>query len=864
MKKKNLLILSITALSTLVMGACGTTTSSTTGSTSTPTTSQTTSEESTSDEVTSEVTTSEEVTSEESTSSEEETSEETSSTPVVETYSVEVTVNDKVTVTVDKAEAKAGETVTVSVGQVADDNVLVKVEVLKADDSAVEVTAETDGTYTFIMPESDVSVHAVTRELAVNTVSYNSDDNIAISGDESAKEGDSVTIKVAYTDGFALDKINATSGDTEVALTAVSPVEYSFTMPMGAVEVSATSKAATTNDYSNKIYRGSINYDDDTAYGYQVDYQFTFRINTLTIASLDNADEYTDIVFEKAPFFYDEDLKVITAYTASKTYVFNIDNEAGSDKLIYKGGFETMYEPSSDSSSFSVYYPRSNVFTNVAFELEVAYLSVGATEPVQQSEYTFGVSVRDAYLDDYMVGAVRVVKRGDNSVQVPLTDNGDGTYTFIVPAFDVELQADSIELVKIVGHKYNTVGWYEDSYFGDSVSYSMSVEFFADGVADFEYTSDVSSDNISAADASYIVDSVNRTISVTADSKTFAFAFLSDTDLNQISLTSTTLGIDFDNVKLSDRRFIVSLVDNDHVEMTLNSTAYVFANETKEFSVSVADGYEFKSISAADASGADVELTEVTEGTDYKVVMPYSDVFITVVTAEIPAQDAPVLGLKYSAEVTGYTDYVDDDTYEYEKCNYNVSFDFISKTEVTIVAYSTTGFTTGTPDDIDETVAYTYDFDNGIVTIEGSSSKTLTYNSDGTLTCNYKLSTNIDGTRNAIFTAPVVIPVSGKSYTGTADGTNDDNWDSSPYECTFDFTSDSQVHIKMEIKTWDNGGSENETVSYTYDASTKTITIDGNSSKTLTVNSDGSLTCHYKVDTGGYVDFTGVVFSLNS
>ncbi|MFA6769468.1 MAG: hypothetical protein WCR86_13745, partial [Parabacteroides sp.] len=453
-------------------------------------------------------------------------------------------------------------------------------------------------------------------------------------------------------------------------------------------------------------------------------------------------------------------------------------------------------------------------------------------------------------------------KRGDNSVQVPLTDNGDGTYTFIVPAFDVELQADSIELVKIVGHKYSTIGWYDDVYYGGSVSYTMSVEFFADGVADFEYTSNESSDNISATDASYIVDSVNRTISVTADTKTFAFAFLSDIDVNQISLTSTNLGIDFGSIKLSDRRFIVSLVDNDHVEMTLTSTAQVFANETKEFSISVADGYEFKSISAADASGAEVKLTEVTEGTDYKVVMPYSDVFITVVTAELPAEDTPVLGLKYSANVEGYTDYADDEI-EYETCNYNVSFDFISNTEVTIDAHSIDGYTMGTTDEINETVSYTYDDSTKTIAIKGSSSNTLTYNSDGTLTCNYKLSSNVDGTRGATFTAPVVIPVSGKTYVGSADGFDDD-YSNSTYRCTFDFTSDSEVHIKMEIMSFSTGGSLDETVSYTYDASTKTITIDGDSSNTLTVNSDGSLTCHYKVDTAGYVNFTGETFSLKS
>jgi len=853
MKKKNLLILSITALSAMVMGSCGTTPSAID---STPT-SQNTSGEATTSDVSSQEISSEEISSAGEISSEEESSEEVSSTPVEETFTLDVITNQKVAVTLDKTEAKAGELVTVTLGVIAEDNALVKIEVLTADSTAVEIVAEVDGTFTFTMPEANVSVQAITREFEVNSIVYRGDDNISISGEESVKEGEVVSVKVSFSEGFALDAIEATSGEDTIELTKISPVEYSFVMPKGAVDVNATSKTAEANKYSEKTYRGSIIYDDESLYGLQMDYQLTFGVNTLSINSSDNSGEYTKVVFASAPYFYDETAQQVTAYTGTKTYVFADD---GSDKLVFEGGFEIAYLPTDDSSSFSAYYARSQVYTNVDFELELSYPAVDATSPIQNSEYTFGVLVKSSYAADYMVGAVKVVKRGDSSVEVPVTDNHDGTYTITVPEFNFEINAEAVELIDLVGHKYNLTSYYYDSWTDETISYDMSLELFENGVADFEYSSDISSDDISASDASYLVDSVNRTISVDADGDNFEFALVNSSDINQIKLTSKFL--DLDSVKLSDRKFQVSLVSNDHVSLALVSNSPAFQNEEKEFTLSVDEGYEFKDISAADALGNAIDLTVVVEGSDYKLDMPYSNVLITVTIEEIQVDTVSFAGIEYTGFVYGYTDFYDNAENDYERCGYLISFDFISETEVVITAGTDGGsYLYGDPDSVNETVSYAYDASTSRMTIDGNSSKTLTYNEDGTLTCNYKISPNIDGSNGTTLKAPVVIPVSGKSYSASTYGGNDE-WEESPYDCTFDFISDTQVHITLEIGDWSTGDSVDQTVSYAYDSSTKTITIDGNSTKTLTLNDDGSLTCNYKV--GNYVDFRNEVFGLDA
>lgn len=852
MKKKNLLILSITALSTMVLGACD----STSSVINTTSIAQTTSEETTSETTSEEISTSE-VTSEE-TSTTEVTSEEESSSIVEESYNIAVLSNDKAVISVDKAEAKAGETITVTVESIVEDNVLVKIEVLGANVGEVSVQEEVDQTFTFTMPEEDVTIEAITRELQVNSVSYLGDEDIAIAGEESVKEGETVSVSVEFSEGYSLESIQAESGEENVELTKVSPVEYTFIMPAGSVEVTASSTEAELNKYSNTIYRGSINYDDQTSFGFQVDYQMTFNVNTLTINSADNAGEYTGVVFENAPYFYDEDLSTVLAYTDKETYVFAEDIEGN---LTFTAGFEVSYYPIDDSSSFTVYYSRSSVYTNVDFELKLSYPTVDATNPIQGSEYTFGVEVKDSKASDYMVGNVKVIKHGDESVEVPVVDNGDGTYTLTVPEFDIEIQAEAVELIDLVGHKYSASSYYFDSWTGDTVTFSMEVELFDAGVASFKYSSDIYSDEISTTNAAYTVDSANRTLSVSADGEDFEFVFVNEDDINRIELTSNFL--ELDSVKLSDRKFSVSLEDDTYVSLDLTSNTTAFQNEEKEFTLSFEEGYQFESISAENESGLEVSLTAVEEGVSYKVVMPYSNVTISVVTSAIPVEDTPVLGLKYTAEVDGYTDYVDYDTSLYEECTYEVSFDFISNTEVTIKAESTSGFLYGTPDSVDETVAYEYDSSTQTITVDGDSSDTLTYNEDGSLTCNYKLTSNIEGTRNAVFVAPVVIPVSGNSYAGSAWGTDDD-WASCSYDCVFDFISDTQVNITIEIDSWGTGAEMDETYSYSYDSATSTITIDGDSSKTLTINEDGSLTCNYAVDEENYVNFSGENFALEN
>lgn len=350
---------------------------------------------------------------------------------------------------------------------------------------------------------------------------------------------------------------------------------------------------------------------------------------------------------------------------------------------------------------------------------------------------------------------------------------------------------------------------------------------------------------------------INKTISVETSEDDFEFALVNSSDINQIKLTSSFL--ELDNVKLSDCKFQVSLAENDNVSLTLNSNSPVFQGVEKGFTLSVKEGYNFESISAVDADGNEVELTEVTDGVEYSVIMPYSKVIVTVVTSAVPVEDTPVLGLTYSAEVDGYTDYWK----YYEECTYDVSFEYISNTQVRIIVDCTSGFTYGTPDSIDETFDYTYDSTTRTITIDDDSSKTLTYNDDGSLTCNYKLSINIDGTKDAVFTAPVSIPVSGNTYSGSAEG-YDYDYSRSLYNVEFDFISDTQVHITLEIDGWSTGASLDETVSYSFDSSTNTIVIDGDSDDTLTLNEDGSLICHYDIDTSSYVDFSGQNFSLDN
>lgn len=136
-----------------------------------------------------------------------------------------VTVADGVSVTVDKATATTGETVTVTATSVPQGQILDTVTVVGADNTPVTTTVS-GNTATFTMPDQNVTVTGVTfRTANTYTVTFSSNNSeygtvsamkgaTSIASPATVTEGDTVTFTATPKDGYALSNWTVTVNDT--------------------------------------------------------------------------------------------------------------------------------------------------------------------------------------------------------------------------------------------------------------------------------------------------------------------------------------------------------------------------------------------------------------------------------------------------------------------------------------------------------------------------------------------------------------------------------------------------------------------------------------------------------------------------
>lgn len=136
-----------------------------------------------------------------------------------------VTVADGVSVTVDKATATTGETVTVTATSVPQWQILDTVTVVGADNTPVTTTVS-GNTATFTMPDQNVTVTGVTfRTANTYTVKFSSNNSeygtvsamkgaTSITSPATVTEGDTVTFTATPKDGYALSDWTATANGT--------------------------------------------------------------------------------------------------------------------------------------------------------------------------------------------------------------------------------------------------------------------------------------------------------------------------------------------------------------------------------------------------------------------------------------------------------------------------------------------------------------------------------------------------------------------------------------------------------------------------------------------------------------------------
>ena len=159
--------------------------------------------------------------------------------------------------------ATAGTTVTLTVAP-ADDYRLSAVTV---NGGAVEVTKVNDTTYTFVMPDADVTVNA-TFEKIPHSVNVETSENGTVSADkQTAVAGDTVTLTWTAEDGYTLDKITVTDAENNEVTIDQGVLACTFVMPSSDVTVTATFKVQLVTSVAITWGSMEFTYDDTVAEG---------------------------------------------------------------------------------------------------------------------------------------------------------------------------------------------------------------------------------------------------------------------------------------------------------------------------------------------------------------------------------------------------------------------------------------------------------------------------------------------------------------------------------------------------------------------------------------------------------------------
>ena len=135
--------------------------------------------------------------------------------------------------------ANEGDTVTVTVKTLS--GYICTGITVEAADASVDVTTNDDGTYTFTMPASNVTITASYEATVVKyTVTGVASKGVLTFSNTNAQAGETITVTITPNDGYICSSISATDADgNEVKLEKTNSTKYVFVMPESNVTVKA-------------------------------------------------------------------------------------------------------------------------------------------------------------------------------------------------------------------------------------------------------------------------------------------------------------------------------------------------------------------------------------------------------------------------------------------------------------------------------------------------------------------------------------------------------------------------------------------------------------------------------------------------
>ena len=178
-------------------------------------------------------------------------------------YAVTIQPAENGTVIADKQTANMGETVTLTITP----NEGYEFDQLTVMNGTTQVAVEitTEGKYIFVMPAGNVEVSATYKAIYYDIVIVPPVSGNVTADKETANYGETVTLTITPNEGYEFDQLIVMNGTTQVAVTITTEGKYTFVMPAGNVEVSATFKMTDYTIIIEPTENGTVTADKQTA-----------------------------------------------------------------------------------------------------------------------------------------------------------------------------------------------------------------------------------------------------------------------------------------------------------------------------------------------------------------------------------------------------------------------------------------------------------------------------------------------------------------------------------------------------------------------------------------------------------------------
>ncbi len=439
----------------------------------------------------------------------------------------------------DKQTAQKDETVTLTLAANAGYK-FGSISVKDAANNSVETTAVTQGTkYTFVMPESNVTVSASFTPMSY-TVGISEDiENGAVSVDKAnATAGETITITASADDGYVLESLSVKgSSKNSIATTAVTAgTKYTFVMPENDVTVSGTfiaEESSYTITVAGGIENGTVSVDKTNA----------------TVG----------------------DTITITA-TANDGYVLeslSVKDFLNNDITLTENKF-TM--PESDVTVNASFTPR-NYTVGISAGIENGSVSADRQTAQKGQTVTLTLSAREGY----ELGSISVKDASNNSVETATVTTGT-KYAFVMPASDVTVSASFTP-------KRYTVGILSGIENGSVRADKLTAKKNETVTLTLSASEDYKFDSISVKDSS------NNSVETTAVTAGTEYTFIMPESDVTVSATFIIEGITGSEVFIDGRNITIrsSLWASDH-EVTQAEYQAVMGTNPSNFKDSPADG----------------------------------------------------------------------------------------------------------------------------------------------------------------------------------------------------------------------------------------------------------------------------------